>query len=130
VSNSLNSLEMDDRYGRGKSAWRFLPYGIFGALLVWLFWSASFHSNPIVASNLLSFKEINEKSMSITFEITRNDPNQAIDCTLNAVDYEKFIVGEIVHRIPAGQKHLRVTAVIPTRAHSVSASVVRCNAAN
>lgn len=123
-------LDMGDRYGRKRSAWRFLPYVIFSALLVWLFWSASFHSNPTVTANLLSFKEINEKSMGITFEITRNDPKQPIDCTLNAVDLDKFIVGEIVHRIPAGEKHLRVSTSIPTRAHSVSASVVRCIAAD
>ena len=123
-------LNMDDRYGRKRSNWRFLPYAIFSALLLWLFWSASHHSNPTVTANLLSFKEVNEKSMGITFEITRSDPNQAIDCTLNAVDYDKFVVGEIVHRIPAGQKHLRVTTNIPTRVHSVSASVVRCVAAN
>ena len=123
-------LNMDDRYGRKRSNWRFLPYAIFSALLLWLFWSASHHSNPTVTANLLSFKEVNEKSMGITFEITRRDPNQAIDCTLNAVDYDKFVVGEIVHRIPAGQKHFRVTTNIPTRVHSVSASVVRCVAAN
>ena len=123
-------LNMDDRYGRKRSNWRFLPYAIFSALLLWLFWSASHHSNPTVTANLLSFKEVNEKSMGITFEITRRDQNQPIDCTLNAVDYGKFVVGEIVHRIPAGQKHLRVTTNIPTRVHSVSASVVRCVAAN
>ena len=122
-------LDMDERYGRKRSAWRFLPYAIFSALFIWLLWSASFHSNPTVTANLLSFKEINERSMGITFEITRSNPKQAIDCTLNAVDYDKFVVGEIVHRIPAGEKHLRVSTSIPTRVHSVSASVVRCIAA-
>ena len=68
--------------------------------------------------------------MGITFEITRNNSKQEIDCTLAAVDLDKFVVGEIVHRIPSGEKHVRVTAKIPTRVHSVSASVVRCFAAN
>lgn len=122
-------LDMDDRYGRKSSPLRFIPYAIFAALVGWLFWTGYFHSNPTVTANLISFKEVNEKSMGITFEITRNDPKQAIDCTLTAVDLDKFIVGEIVHRIPAGEKHLRVTTQIPTRVHSVSASVVRCYAA-
>lgn len=123
-------LDMDDRYGRKKSPYRVIPFLIFAGLIGWLFWAGYFHSNPTVTANLLSFKEINNKSMGITFEITRNNPNQVIDCRLTASDYDKFIVGEIVHRIPAGEKHLRVTTQIPTRVHSVSASVVRCYAAN
>jgi hypothetical protein len=123
-------LNMDDRYGRKKSPLRLIPYVIFALLIGWLFWSATHHSNPTVAVNLISFKEINEKSMGITFDITRNDPSQAIDCKLTAVDFDKYVVGEIVHRIPAGDKSLRVTTQIPTRVHSVSADVVRCYPAN
>jgi hypothetical protein len=125
-----SALDMDDRYGRKRSPLRFIPYAIFVALLGWLFWVGFYHSNPTVTANLLSFKELNEKTMGITFEITRNDPNQAIDCALTARDLDKIIVGEIVHRIPAGEKNLRVSTEIPTRAHSVSASVVRCFAAD
>jgi hypothetical protein len=129
MSKPEDSLDFDDRYGRKRSPLRFTPYVIFSALLVWLFWSATYHSNPVVTENLLSFKSVNEKSMGVLFEITRNNPNQEIDCTLQAVDIDKFIVGEVVHRIPAGAKHLRVNATIPTRALAVSASVVRCQAA-
>ena len=124
------ALDMDDRYGRNRSRLRFLPILIFVSLIGWLFWAGFYHSNPTVTANLLSFKEINEKSMGITFEITRSNPNQEINCTLTARDIDKIIVGEIVHRIPAGEKNLRVSAEIPTRSHSVTASVVRCFAAN
>ena len=124
------ALDMNDRYGRKPSRLRFLPILIFVSLIGWLFWAGFYHSNPTVTANLLSFKEINEKSMGITFEITRSNPNQAIDCTLTASDLDKIIVGEIVHRIPSGEKNLRVSTEIPTRSHSVTASVVRCFAAN
>ena len=123
-------LDMDDRYGRKRSRYRFIPYVVFMALVGWLFWTGFYHSNPTVTANLLSFKEVSEKSMGITFEITRKNPNQIIDCRLTAVDFDKFIVGEVVHRIPAGAKHLQVRAEIPTRARAVSADVVRCFAAN
>jgi hypothetical protein len=83
-----------------------------------------------VVSNLLSFNEINEKSMGIKFELTRSNPNQIIDCRLTAVDIDMNIVGEIIHRIPAGAKHEVISTQIPTRVHSVSASVARCIAAN
>jgi hypothetical protein len=121
---------MDDRYGRKRSRYRLIPYAIFMVLVGWLFWTGFYHSNPTVTANLLSFKEMSEKSMGITFEITRNNPDQIIDCRLTAVDFDKFIVGEVVHRIPAGEKHLQVHAEIPTRARAVSANVVRCFAAN
>ena len=125
-----SSLDMDDRYGRKRSRYRFIPYAIFMALVGWLFWTGFYHSNPTVTANLLSFNEVSEKSMGITFEITRNNPDQIIDCRLTAVDFDKFIVGEVVHRIPAGEKHLQVHTEIPTRARAVSADVVRCFAAN
>ena len=119
-------LDMDDRYGRKRSKYRLLPYLIFIALIGWLFWSGFYHANPTVSANLISFKEIDSKSIGITFEITRANPKQAIDCTLTAVDNAKFIVGEIVHHIPSGANHEVITTAIPTRVHSVSASVVRC----
>ena len=126
VNTPMNNLDMDDRYGRKRTPFRFVLYALFIALIGWLFWTGIYHSNPEIRANLISFKEVNEKSMSITFDLTRRDPNQVIDCRLTAVDIDKYIVGEIVHRIPAGQKFLRVITEIPTRTHSVSASVVRC----
>ena len=68
--------------------------------------------------------------MGIKFEITRKDPNQVINCRLTAVDIDKYVVGEITYRIPSGARHEVINTQIPTRAHSVSASVVRCTAAN
>ena len=126
----MNQLDLDDRYGRKRKPTRYVVYAIFASLfallIAWLFWSASYHSNPTVTSNLISFKEINEKSMGIKFEITRNDPKQVIQCTLSAVDIKMNVVGEISYRIPEGSKHQVVSTEIPTRAHSVSASVERC----
>lgn len=130
----MNQLDLDDRYGRKRKPARFVVYAIFTALFsllfAWLFWSASYHSNPTVTSNLISFAEIDEKSMGINFEITRNDANQVIECTLSAVDIQMNVVGEIAYRIPAGSKHEVIMAKIPTRAHSVSASVERCKPIN
>ena len=121
---------MDDRYGRKRSATRFIPLVILAALIGWLYWSASYHSKPSITANLVSFKEINTKSMGINFEITRRDPNAIFDCTLTATDFQKFIVGEIQYQIPAGAKHQIIQAAIPTRAHAVSAAVTRCSLTN
>ena len=126
----MNQLDLDDRYGRKRSPLRFVGYLIFAALIGWLLWTAAYHSKPTVVSNLLSFNLVDEKRMQIKFEITRSDPNQIIECRLAAVDFDKFVVGEIAYRIPAGNKHEVLTTEIPTRVRSVSASVVGCKAAN
>ena len=129
MNSELEPLDLDDRYGRKKvnRTWsRSLVIALFIALVAWLFWSASYHSNPTVSSNLMSFKAVNEKSMGIKFEITRRNGEQPITCRLTAVDIDKFIVGEIQYRIAPGAKHEVIETQIPTRALSVSASVARC----
>lgn len=122
----VGTLNMDDRYGRKKSPFRAVPILIFLALLAWLIWSATFHSNPEMRATLISFKEANPKSMVINFEIVRSNPKQAILCTLTATDYDQYVVGEIQYRIPAGAKREVISTAIPTRSHSVSAGVNRC----
>jgi Domain of unknown function (DUF4307) len=123
-------LDMNDRYGRKRTPMRFIPIVIFIALIGWLYWSASHHSNPTITANLVSFEAVNEKAMGIDFEITRRDPNAIFTCRLTATDFEKFIVGEIQYKVNAGEKHLRIHAVIPTRAKAVSAAVTRCSLVN
>ena len=126
MSDSKPTLDLEDRYGRKRSSLRYLLYLIFLALLGWLYWSGSYHSNPVVVPNLISFKAIDEKQMGINFEITRRDPNQAITCRLTAIDIDKYIVGEVEYRVAPGDKHMTISTTIPTRSKSVSASVVSC----
>ena len=127
---SESNLDLDDRYGRKRSSLRYLAYLLFLLALGWLFWSGFYHSNPTVVPNLISFKEIDEKSMGINFELTRRDPNQAITCRLTAVDIDKYIVGETQYRIARGGTHVLVSTTIPTRSKAVSASVVGCAPTN
>lgn len=130
MNQSIEPLDFADRYGRKRSKARFIGYALFLAFIGWLFWSASHHANPEISAKLVSFKSIDEKTMSITFELVRNKPDRQIDCILTAVDIDKFIVGEINYRVAAGKSRELVTTEIPTRARSVSASVVRCTATN
>ncbi len=123
-------LDLDDRYGRKPPRSRYLAYLLFVALFGWILWSALHHSKPEITATLVSFKTVSEKSISITFEVIRRDPDNPLDCRLTAVDIDKFIVGEITYRVVPGEKRNVITTEIPTRSRSVSASVVRCTAAN
>lgn len=126
-------LDLDDRYGRkktlGQISGKVFVIGLIIILFGWFLWAATYHSDPKVKTNLISFKAVDEKSMGIKFQITRNDPNQVLECTLIAVDIDKYVVGEITYRVPAGQKSQIIETQIPTRSYSVSASVDRCDLA-
>ncbi len=128
------ALDLDDRYGRIKTTsdklGRAFTVTLLVTLFAWLIWAANYHSDPEVKVSLISFKAINEKSMGINFQITRRDPAQPIECTLVAVDIDKYVVGEINYRIESGKKREVINTVIPTRSYSVSALISRCAAAN
>ena len=123
-------LDMDDRYGRKPTNCRFVGKAFIVtlvlALFAWLLWAANYHSDPAVKVNLISFKAVNEKSMGINFQVIRRDPAKVVECRLVAVDIDKYVVGEQTMQVPAGKKNVKVSAEIPTRSLSVSASVSRC----
>jgi hypothetical protein len=120
---------LNQRYGITKSnkSWRWIA----GLLLIlgipWLLWSAWHHSNPVIQSSLVSFSPIDEKSIEITFDITRRNPEQSVLCTLVARDIDKNVVGESDLSIaPSSERIIRESATIPTRLRAVNAAVLRC----
>lgn len=125
---SEETLDLDDRYGRKPSnaSTKLFIAALALGLFAWLIWSANYHSDPQVKVNLISFKAVSDKSMGINFQVTRRDPNQPVECRLVAVDIDKYVVGEISYRLPAGKKVETIYTQIPTRSYSVSASVTRC----
>lgn len=123
---------LQQRYGRSKSpkAWKFLAALLLAVFLPWLTWSAWHHSNPEIRVTLISFQNVTEKSIEITYLVERRDPQQPLKCTLLARDIDKNIVGEIEDFIPASSNGSTTkTTTIPTRIAPVNAAVLECNAA-
>jgi hypothetical protein len=90
-------------------------------------WSAWYHSNPETRVTLVSFKPMDARSIEITFEIDRRDPQVSHICTLIARDYEKNVVGEVdIQVAPSSFSRSQITAVIPTRLTAVNAGVLEC----
>lgn len=116
------------RYGAArKNYWKFLALALLALGLPWLMWSAWYHSNPEVRVTLVSFKPIDDRSIEITFDIDRRDPELAYTCTLIARDYEKNVVGEIDFPVaPSDSSPTQIRAVIPTRLAAVNAGVLEC----
>ena len=117
----------EDRYGKKRTShWIIyaLALGILGS--VWVLWAGVYHSNPGIRATLISFQVVDEKSISIRYEVVRSDKESKILCTLIARDYDKNIIGQIDDLIPAGEKSVTRKILIPARAKAVNAAVSRC----
>ena len=115
-----------ERYGVKPGRWKYVAVFIAIIAIPWLLWTAWVHSNPESKTSLISFETIDDRSISITFALTRKNPDTEFICTLLARDIEKNVVGEIDLLVPAGVKNQKVTAQIPTRLTAVNADIVEC----
>lgn len=119
----------EERYGAPKATrWPViaLVVGILG--VTWLIWSALYHSNPPLRSQLVSFTITNDREASVRYFIERTDSQQVVICTLIARDYDKNIVGQIDQQISAGKSKVELVTLVPTRSEAVNADVSSCRA--
>ena len=119
------------RYGIKKAGGNRYPLIAVSALIVsfWFIWSGYNAANPAVRSDLISFKNIDDQSISITYSIQVRNKNIDHSCSLIARDLEKNTVGEVSDLMPAGSllagKNQR-TVVISTRLPAVNAGISSC----
>ena len=119
------------RYGIKKAGGNRYPLIAVSALIVsaWFIWSGYNAANPEVRSDLISFKNIDDQNISITYSIQVRNINIDHSCSLIARDLEKNTVGEVSDLMPAGSllagKNQR-TVVISTRLPAVNAGISSC----
>ena len=126
---SEKPFNYEERYGVAKATrWPAiaLVVGILG--IGWLVWSALYHSNPPLRSQLVSFTITDDRATSVRYFIERQDSNQVVVCTLIARDFDKNIVGQIDQEIPAGKTKVELVTEVPTRSEAVNADVSSCRA--
>jgi hypothetical protein len=126
---SEKPFNYEERYGVIKATrWPAiaLVVGILG--IGWLVWSALYHSNPPLRSQLVSFTITDDRAASVRYFIERQDSNQVVVCTLIARDFDKNIVGQIDQEIPAGKSKVELITEVPTRSEAVNADVSSCRA--
>ena len=108
-------------------------YLLTGSLILivasWFIWSGYNAANPAIRSDLISFENVDDQSISITYSIQVRNTNIDHSCSLIARDFEKNTVGEISDLMPAGSlsagKNQR-TIVISTRLPAVNAGISGC----
>jgi hypothetical protein len=124
---SEKPFNYEERYGVAKATrWPAiaLVVGILG--IGWLMWTALYHSNPSLRSQLVSFTITDDRAASVRYFIEREDSDQVVVCTLIARDFDKNIVGQIDQEIPAGKAKVELVTSVPTRSEAVNADVSSC----
>ena len=125
-----NDPYLRERYGISKA--RF-PKWLITAILVsvigggWLLWTANHYTYPDIKSTLISFREIDSKSIEIRYTVEIKDPKSQVICRLAARDYELNIVGQIDDKIPLGTSSETRIVRIPTRLAAVNAQIETCS---
>ena len=127
---SAEPFDYEARYGPAKAT-RWPAVALVVAILGigWLMWSALYHSNPPLRSQLVSFTIDSDRQASVRYFIERSDNQQAVICTLIARDFDKNIVGQIDQEIGAGKAKVELVTAVPTRSEPVNADVSSCRAA-
>ena len=122
-----DAFNYEERYGAPKSTrWPAIALVVAILGIGWLMWSALYHSNPSLRSQLVSFAITDDRSASVRYFIERADSNQVVVCTLIARDFDKNVVGQIDQEIPAGKSKVELITVVPTRSKAVNADVSSC----
>ena len=126
---SEKPFNYEERYGVAKATrWPAIALGVGILGIGWLVWSALYHSNPPLRSQLVSFTITDDRAASVRYFIERQDSNQVVVCTLIARDFDKNIVGQIDQEIPAGKSKVELITEVPTRSEAVNADVSSCRA--
>ncbi|CAB4761791.1 unannotated protein [freshwater metagenome] len=123
---------LENRYGLSHSRFpKWLVTALVFAIIGsgWLAWSANHYSNPEIRSTLISFREIDSKSIEIRYSLEIANPGIAIICRLSARDYGLNVVGQIDDQIPLGRSKLTRVVQIPTRLAAVNAQIESCTSA-
>jgi hypothetical protein len=126
---SNKPFNYEERYGASKpTRWPAIALLVGVVGIGWLMWSALYHSNPSLRSQLVSFTITDDRAASVRYFIEREDSNQVVVCTLIARDFDKNIVGQIDQEIPAGKSKVELVTDVPTRSEAVNADVSSCRA--
>ncbi len=117
----------EERYGAAKGV-KWPAVAIIVAILGigWLMWTALYHSNPPLRSQLVSFTINSDREVSVRYFIERTDSQEAVVCTLIARDFDKNIVGQIDQEIAGGKSKVELVTLVPTRSEAVNADVSSC----
>ena len=127
----LASAHLRQRYGIKENNRSWLWPAVLSLLagISWFIWSGLNAANPDVRFELLSFKVVNDQSISVTYSISVKDLNTDHSCSIVARDIDKNTVGEISDLMPATSLKSGAntrTIEVATRLPAVNAGITSC----
>lgn len=127
----LASWHLRQRYGIKENNRNWLWPAVISLLagISWFIWSALNAANPDVRYELLSFKVVNDQSISVTYSISVQELNTDHSCSIVARDIDKNTVGEISDLMPATSLKSGAntrTIEVATRLPAVNAGITSC----
>ena len=127
----LASAHLRQRYGIKENNRNWLWPAVISLLagISWFIWSALNAANPDVRYELLSFKVVNDQSISVTYSISVQELNTDHSCSIVARDIDKNTVGEISDLMPATSLKSGAntrTIEVATRLPAVNAGITSC----
>lgn len=127
----LASAHLRQRYGikEDNRSWLWIAVISLLAGISWFIWSALNAANPDVRYELLSFKVVNDQSISVTYSISVQELNTDHSCSIVARDIDKNTVGEISDLMPATSLKSGAntrTIEVATRLPAVNAGITSC----
>ena len=91
--------ELTERYGApspvARRALVSMIVLVVGAFLGWLAWTALFHGNPDVSSQLVSFTVDDEHQVTARVDVQLGDDDVVATCLLRAIAEDHTVVGEL-----------------------------------
>jgi hypothetical protein len=85
----------------------------------------NFGTKPIDAQ--VTAFNIKPRSIKLTVQVTRNHPDRAVSCVLNAQARDHGVIGTVTVQLPAGGKTPTVTRTIPTKTRPYAGQVESCS---
>ncbi|GBL18143.1 hypothetical protein EMGBS2_02120 [Actinomycetota bacterium] len=127
----LASAHLRQRYGikEDNRSWLWIAVISLLAGISWFIWSALNAANPDVRYELLSFKVVNDQSISVTYSISVQELNTDHSCSIVARDIDKNTVGEVSDLMPATSLKSGAntrTIEVATRLPAVNAGITSC----
>lgn len=122
-------MKPQERYGSPRPLSRAALLAIAAGIaiaLAGLLWAAWDYATTPARAQVVSFTATDARSLTVRYQLTRPDPNQAILCRIEAQDFDRVVVGEITDVIAPGLGTLTRTVTLPTRVRAVAAVVEQC----
>ncbi|WP_136140896.1 DUF4307 domain-containing protein [Corynebacterium endometrii] len=136
-TTASTTTQRGDRYGAaakkssGDLTGKAMALVLVAILIAALFYAYQYFTTKQEVNASISYvshEVVDDSTLRVWSDVTRNDPNATAYCIVQAYDYSKAEVGRREFALPAnGEANMRVAVDIPTNARAVAGGVYGCS---